>query len=50
MIIDLSHNVVDMRALDASPFPLEYRRAMVYVPIVDEANASRIHLRMPILT
>jgi hypothetical protein len=44
MIIDLSDNVADMRALDASPFPLEYRRATVHVPIVDEANAARIHL------
>jgi hypothetical protein len=40
MIIDLSDNVADMRALDASPFPLEYRRAMVHVPIVDEAGAA----------
>jgi hypothetical protein len=44
MIIDLSENVADMRALDASPFPLEYHRATVHVPIVDEANAARIHL------
>ncbi len=35
MIIDLSDNVADMRALDASPFPLEYRCAMVHAPIVD---------------
>jgi hypothetical protein len=40
MIIDLSDNVVDMRALFTSPFPLEYCRATVHVPIVDEANAA----------
>jgi hypothetical protein len=42
MIIDLSDNVVDMRALDASPFPLEYRRAAVHAPIVDEAGAAHL--------
>jgi hypothetical protein len=44
MIIDLSDNVTDMRALDASPFPLEYCCATVHVPIVDEADAACIHL------
>ncbi len=44
MIINLSDNVVDMRVLDASPFPLEYRRAWVHVPIVDEAGAAPTHL------
>jgi hypothetical protein len=44
MIINLSNNVADMRALDASPFPLEYRCTTVHVPIVDKANAARIHL------
>jgi hypothetical protein len=42
MIIDLSDNVADMRALDAFPFPLEYRRAAVHVPIVDEAGAAQL--------
>jgi hypothetical protein len=42
MIIDLLDNVADMRVLDASPFPLEYRRAAVHVPIVDEAGT--VHL------
>ncbi len=42
MIIDLSDNVADMRALDASPFPLEYRRAAVHIPIVDEAGAAHL--------
>jgi hypothetical protein len=44
MIIDLSDNVADMRALDASPFPLEYHCATVHVPIVDKADAACIHL------
>jgi hypothetical protein len=44
MIINLSDNVADMHALDASPFPLEYRRATVHVPIVDKANTACIHL------
>ncbi len=44
MIIDLSDNVADMRALDASPFPLEYHCAAVHVPIVDEAGAAPTHL------
>ncbi len=44
MIINLSDNVTDMRALDASPFPLEYRRAAVHVPVVDEAGAVPTHL------
>ncbi len=44
MIINLSDNVVDMHALDASPFPLEYRRAAVHVPIVDEAGAAPTRL------
>jgi hypothetical protein len=44
MIINLSDNVADMRALDASPLPLEYRCAMVHVPIVDETDAACIHL------
>ncbi len=44
MMIDLSDNVTDMHALDASPFPLEYRRAVVHVSIVDEAGAAPTHL------
>jgi hypothetical protein len=43
-IINLSNNVADMRALDASSFPLEYRRTAVHVPIVDEAGAAPTHL------
>jgi hypothetical protein len=44
MIIGLSDNVADMRALNASPFPLEYRCAAVHVPIMDEAGAAPTHL------
>ncbi len=44
MIINLANNVADMPALDASPFPLEYRCAAVHVPIVDEAGAAPTHL------
>jgi hypothetical protein len=44
MIINLSDNVADMRVLNASPFLLEYRRAAVHVPIVDEAGAAPTHL------
>ncbi len=45
MIINLSDNVADMRALLTSPFLFEYCHAMVHVPIVDEYNAACIHLR-----
>ncbi len=31
-IIDFADNVADLRALDAPPFPIEYRRATVHVP------------------
>jgi hypothetical protein len=44
MIIDLSNNVTDMRALLTSPFPLEYRCVTVHVPISDEDNTACIHL------
>ena len=44
MIINLSNNFADMRALNASPFPLEYHPAAVHVPIVDEAGAAPTHL------
>jgi hypothetical protein len=44
MIINLFDHVADMCALDTHPFPLEYHRATVHVPIVDEAYAARVHL------
>jgi hypothetical protein len=44
MIIDASDHVVDMRALDTPPFPLEYRRAAVHVPILEEDRAATAHM------
>jgi hypothetical protein len=43
-IIDLADNIAELRALDAPPFPLEYRCATVHVPIVDEVNEHPIHM------
>ena len=34
-VIDLSDNVVKLRAFDAPHFPLEYRRATVHVPVTE---------------
>jgi hypothetical protein len=34
-IIDLLDNVAELRALNAPPFPLEFRRAMVHVPVME---------------
>ena len=39
MVIDLSDHVADLRALDTVPFPIEYRRATVHVPVVGEGAA-----------
>ncbi len=44
MIIDASDHVVDMRALDTPPFPLEYRHAAVHVPILEEDSATSAHM------
>jgi hypothetical protein len=33
-----------MRALDTPPFPLEYRRAAVHVPILEEDRAATAHM------
>jgi hypothetical protein len=43
-VIDLADNVAELRTLNAPPFPLEYRRAMVHVPIVDEGNEHPVHM------
>ena len=40
MVIDTPDQVAELRALDASPFPISYRRAAVHVPIVDESAVS----------
>jgi hypothetical protein len=44
MIIDASDHVVDMWALDNPPFPLEYRRAAVHVPILEENSAAHVNM------
>jgi hypothetical protein len=33
-----------MRALDTPPFPLEYRRTAVHVPILEEDSAASAHM------
>ena len=38
MIIDAADHVAELKALDTSPFPIEYRRATVHVPMIDETN------------
>jgi hypothetical protein len=43
-VIDLADNVAELCALDAPPFPLEYHRATVHVPIVDEGNEHPVHM------
>ncbi len=37
MIIDTTDQVAELRALDSPPFPIEYRRATVHVPLIDES-------------
>ena len=43
-VIDLSDNVVELRAFDAPPFPLEYRRATVHVPVMEEGSEHQVHM------
>ena len=43
-VIDLSDNVVELRAFDAPPFPLEYRRATVHVPVIEEGSEHPVHM------
>jgi hypothetical protein len=44
-VIDLANNVADLRALDAPPFPLEYRYAMVHVPTaIGEGDEHPVHM------
>jgi hypothetical protein len=43
-IIYFSNNVADLRALDAPPFPIEYRRATVHVPIMERGDEYPVHL------
>jgi hypothetical protein len=43
-VIDLNDNVVELRAFDAPPFPLEYRRATVHVPVTEEGSEHPVHM------
>ncbi len=43
-IIDLSDDVTDLRAIDHPPFPIEYRRATVHVPTIEEGADRPVHL------
>ena len=43
-IIDFADNVADLRALDAPPFPIEYRRATVHVPVMERGDEYPVHL------
>jgi hypothetical protein len=44
-VINLADNVADLCALDAPPFPLEYRRATVHVPTtIRESNEHPVHM------
>ncbi len=44
-VIDLADNVADLRALDAPPFSLEYRRATVHVPAaIGEGDKHPVHM------
>jgi hypothetical protein len=38
MILDMMDHVAELKTLDAPPFPIEYRRATVHVPIVDNSK------------
>jgi hypothetical protein len=43
-IIDLSDDVADLRAINHPPFPIEYRRATVHVPVIEEGIEHPVHL------
>jgi hypothetical protein len=43
-VIDLSDNVVDLRAFGAPPFPLEYRCATVHVHVIEEGSEHPVHM------
>jgi len=40
MVIDTADQVVEMRAFDTPPFPIDFRRAMCAIPVIDEAAAA----------
>ncbi len=39
-IIDLTDNVADLCAIDAPLFPIEYSRATVHVPVIEEGQIA----------
>ncbi len=44
-VINLADNLADLHALDAPPFPLEYRCAMVHVPAaIGEGDKHSVHM------
>jgi hypothetical protein len=43
-IINLSDDVANLRAIDHPPFPIEYRRATVHVPVIEEGIERPVHL------
>jgi hypothetical protein len=43
-IINLSDEVADLRAIDHPPYPIEYRRATVHVPTIEEGADRPVHL------
>jgi hypothetical protein len=43
MGIDAADHVAELWALDSSPFPIEYRRASVHVPVIDESALQVNH-------
>jgi hypothetical protein len=43
-IIDLLDNVAELQALNAPPFPLEFRCATVHVPVMEGGDEQPVHL------
>ena len=40
MVIDTADQVTEMRAFDTPPFPIDFRRAMCVIPVIDKAAAA----------
>ena len=40
MVINTADQVAEMRSFDTPPFPIDFRRAMCAVPVIDEAAAA----------
>ncbi len=43
MIVDAADKVAELHALDALPFPIQFRRAQCQVPTIDE---TKVHMNM----